>query len=123
MLRFYAAISSEPCGGLSSTGEANFGSRSLLRLLRNPDQRAQNARGAFEARGRGVPFVEEHDFHVRADAGAFGVLADIGDEAFGVGEDVVAEREHRAFRADFDPFDIGAPVRLAVHRFLRCFSP
>src|SRR5579863_630990 len=87
------------------------GSRRLSALLRDRDQRPQNPGGAFQPLGRRVPFVEEHDLHVRADASAFGVLGDVGDQAFGIGEDVVAQREHRAFRADFDALDIGAPAQ------------
>ena len=81
--------------------------------LRDPGQRPQNSGGAFEARGGRFPFVEEHDLHVGAHARALGVLGDIGDQAFRVGEDVVAEGEHRAFRADFDALHIGAgrPLR------------
>src|ERR1700677_1555918 len=90
--------------------ETSYLLRCLRRFLRNPDQRSQNPRGAFQPRGGCVPFVEEHHLHVRAHAGAFGMLADIGDEAFGIGESVVAEGEHRAFRADLDPLDIGVPA-------------
>lgn len=85
-----------------------MGLRPLLRLLRNPDQRPQNSGGAFEALCRGVPFVEKHD--VGAHARVFGMLADIADETFGVGEEIVAERQHRAFRGGLDALDIGAPA-------------
>jgi hypothetical protein len=39
-----------------------------------------------------------------------GVLGDVGDQALGIGENVVAEGEHRAFRADLDALDIGVPT-------------
>ncbi len=86
-------------------------SRRLLPLLRNPDQRPQNVGRALEPLLRRVPFVEEHDFligpHPRADR----MLGDVGNQPVGIGEDVVAQREHRAFRADLDALDIGAPAQ------------
>ena len=77
-------------------------SRRLRPLLRNPDQRPQNLRRALEPLLRRLPVVEEHDLHVRPHARADPVLGDVGDQAFGIGENVVAERQHRAFRADLD---------------------
>src|SRR6516165_7656048 len=83
-------------------------------LLGDGDERAQNAGGAFEALGRGVPFVEEHDLHVRAHARAGRMLGDVGNKPTRIVENIVAEREHRAFGPDFDALDIGAPAQRLI---------
>jgi hypothetical protein len=60
-------------------GNAGAYLRRPRRLLGNSNQRTQNAGRALEPLLRRFPFVEEHDFHIRAHARAGLVLADIGD--------------------------------------------
>src|SRR5580692_8683852 len=72
-------ITSGDMGKLAPINGGGEGSRTLRRLLGfcgNADQRAQNAGGAFQSLFRLLPFVEEHDLHVGANARAFGVLRD-----------------------------------------------
>src|SRR3954469_16337746 len=92
---------------LPTLGDAgNFLRR--LRWLRDPHEVAQDRRGALEARLRLLPVVEEHDLHVRPHAGVGAFVADVGDQAFGVGEGIVAEGDHRALWSSVDLLHIGA---------------
>src|SRR6266702_693693 len=64
--------------------------------------------GAGQALLRRLPFLEEDYLHVRPDLGRLAVLANEVDEAIGLRELVVAERDHDALRPGIDLLDIGA---------------
>ena len=67
---------------------------------------AQDFGGAGQALLRRLPFLEEYDLHVRPDLGRLAVLANEVDEAIGLRELVVAERDHGALRPGIDLLDI-----------------
>ncbi len=75
------------------------------------NEAAQNRRRTLETLLRLFPVVEEHDLHVGPHARGRSLLADIGDQALRIGEDVVAEGEHRALRPGLDLLDIGPPAQ------------
>jgi hypothetical protein len=64
--------------------------------------------GAAQAALGALPVVQKYHRLVGPDPGAF--IADEADQAFGIGEGLVAERDDRAFRAGLDPLH----VRLAA---------
>ena len=82
-----------------------------LGALGDPDQAAQDRGRTLEALLRLLPIVEQHDLHVRPHARSGPLLANEGDQALGIGECIVAERDHRALGPGFDLLDIGAPAQ------------
>src|SRR5580693_9669836 len=77
----------------------NGASRRLRPLLRDPNQRPQNPRRAFQSLRCRLPLIEKHHLHIRPHPRPLGVLADIGDQTFGISEKILPERQHRALRA------------------------
>jgi hypothetical protein len=60
---------------IRATFAGTYGASALLSAIATNE--TQDPRRAFQPIGRRVPFVEEHDFHVGADAGAGFVLVDV----------------------------------------------
>ena len=93
-----------------------------LRLLGDSRELPQDRGGAFKPLLRPFPFVEKHQLlvprvlRIAAHAHTRSLLADEDDQAFRIGEDIVAERQHDTLRSGLDLFDIGAAAeRLDRH--------
>src|SRR5260370_10701967 len=69
---------------------------------------AQDFGGAGQTFLRRLPFLEEHNLHVRPHPGRLAVLADEIDQAFRLRELVVAQRDHGPLRPRIDLLDLGA---------------
>jgi hypothetical protein len=86
-------------------------SRLNLRALGDRDKLPQDRGSALEAILRLAPILEEHDFHVRAHARRRPFVLNKGEQPLGVGERIVAERQHRTLRPGIDFGNVGTPAQ------------
>src|SRR5258708_20107716 len=89
----------------------NDGARISLRrlaVLGETGELAHDFGRAHQALFRRLPFLEEHDLHVRTNLRGLAVLADEIHQPIRLGELVVAEGDDSSLGAGIDLFDVGA---------------